>query len=520
MSTLCYFASVFCLLALVQNAASVDYGAALTKSLLFYEAQRSGKLPSTQRVKWRGDSALSDGKDAGVDLVGGYYDAGDNVKFGFPMAFTVTMLAWSVVEFGPQLRARNELLNALRAVKWGTDFLIKAHPEPNVLYAQRPEDMTTPRAVYKIDEQHPGSDLAGESAAALAAAAISFKGSNPGYSSRLLNHAKQATPLSLSLSLYIYIYIYLFDFATKYTGQYQNSIPAGQFYSSSGYEDELLWAAAWLARATNDNRYLDIITKSENSGGTRKMFSWDDKYVGAQVLISKSVLEGKISGNGNLDQLKNYAEQYICNCIQKGSNNVQRTSGGLLWFQEWNNLHYVTSATFIITAYADSLATTKNTLQCPGGAVRTEDLITFAQSQVDYILGSNPKQMSYMVGFGSTYPNKVHHRGASIVSIKKDPSPVTCQGGFGEWFNRDADNPNVLDGAIVGGPNQSDEMSTSSSPIYFNDLQVNQDYNEILGFGVANAVNSGSFSSMAMSSSPKSIHNSISPAFLPSINRN
>ncbi|KAI3458531.1 hypothetical protein Pfo_015194 [Paulownia fortunei] len=439
MSSLCYFASVFCLLALlVQNSASVDYGAALTKSLLFYEAQRSGKLPSTQRVEWRGDSALSDGKDAGVDLVGVYYDAGDNVKFGFPMAFTVTMLAWSVVEFGPQLRARNELLNALRAVKWGTDYLIKAHPEPNVLYAQRPEDMTTPRTVYKIDEQHPGSDLAGESAAALAAAAIAFKGSNPGYSSRLLNHAKQATPPSISLS--IYIYMYLFDFATKYTGQYQNSIPAGQFFSNSGYEDELLWVAAWLAQATNDNRYLNIISKCANSGGTRKMFSWDDKYVGAQVLISKSVLEGKISGNGNLDQLRNDAEQYICNCIQKGSNNVQRTSGGLLWFQEWNNLQYVTSATFIITAYADSLAATKGILQCPGG-------------------GSNLKQMSYMVGFGSNHPKKVHHRGASIMSIKKDPTPVTCPGGFGEWFHRDADNPDVLDGAIVGGPNQSDEYT-------------------------------------------------------------
>ncbi|KAK6156120.1 hypothetical protein DH2020_010368 [Rehmannia glutinosa] len=411
MPSLCYFAAfVFCFLALVKNGVSIDYGAALTKSLLYFEAQRSGKLPTDQRVQWRGDSALNDGKDAGVDLVGGYYDAGDNVKFGFPMAFTVTMLAWSVVEFRPQLKARNELSNALRAVKWGTDYLVKAHPEPNVLYGQvgdggsdhscwqRPEDMTTPRTVYKIDEQHPGSDLAAESAAALAAVAV------------------------------------LFDFAIKYPGQYQNSIGAGQFYSSSGYEDELLWAAAWLARATNDNSYIDFITKSTNSGGTRKMFSWDDKYVGAQILISKSVLEGKIPGNGNLDQLKKSGEEYICNCIQKGNSNVQRTNGGLLWFQEWDNLQYVTSASFIIVAYADSLAATKNILQCPGGAVRPDDLITFAQSQV-------------------------HHRGASIVSIKEDPSPVTCQGGFGEWFHKDADNPNVLDGAIVGGPNQSDEYT-------------------------------------------------------------
>nr|GEV54705.1 hypothetical protein [Tanacetum cinerariifolium] len=43
---------------------------------------------------------LCDGAAVDVDLTGGYYDAGDNVKFGFPMAFTTTMRAWSVVEFG------------------------------------------------------------------------------------------------------------------------------------------------------------------------------------------------------------------------------------------------------------------------------------------------------------------------------------------------------------------------------------------------------------------------------------
>lgn len=44
--------------------------------LYFYEAQRSGSLPSSNRVKWRNDSAVHDGSDAGVDLSGGYYDAG------------------------------------------------------------------------------------------------------------------------------------------------------------------------------------------------------------------------------------------------------------------------------------------------------------------------------------------------------------------------------------------------------------------------------------------------------------
>ncbi|KAL3523993.1 hypothetical protein ACH5RR_016827 [Cinchona calisaya] len=358
-----------------------------------------------------------------------------------------------------------ELSNALDAIKWGTDYLFKAHPEPNVLYGevgdgdsdhkcwQRPEDMTTPRNAYKIDEQHPGADLAGETAAAFAASALAFRKLNPGYSSELINHAKEAR---LNSSL--------FDFATKYPGLYQNSIPVTmEFYKSSGFEDEQLWAAAWLERATQDKTYADYLNKATTSGGTRSTFSWDDKYVGSQVLVAKSLLEGRLGEYGNLGQFKTNAEQFICNCIQKGSSNTQKTSGGLLWFDYWNNLQYVTTALFTMSTYADTLSTAKNTLQCSSGSVTPDDLIKFVRSQVDHILGSNSNKLSYMVGFGSNYPKNVHHRGSSIVSIKKDRKPVACQQGYEIWFNKDAPNPNILEGAIVGGPDKNDYYNDSRS---------------------------------------------------------
>lgn len=51
------------------GAPSFNYKDALTKSIMFLEAQRSGKLPPTNRIKWRGDSGMEDGKLANVYVV-------------------------------------------------------------------------------------------------------------------------------------------------------------------------------------------------------------------------------------------------------------------------------------------------------------------------------------------------------------------------------------------------------------------------------------------------------------------
>jgi hypothetical protein len=53
-------------------AGSFDYGQVLGLSLKFYEAQRSGKLPANNRIKWRGDSGLTDRAPDGRDVTGGW----------------------------------------------------------------------------------------------------------------------------------------------------------------------------------------------------------------------------------------------------------------------------------------------------------------------------------------------------------------------------------------------------------------------------------------------------------------
>ena len=115
---------------------SYNYHEVLGKSILFYEAQRSGKLPVNNRVPWRKDSALNDRGQNGEDLTGGWYDAGDYVKFGFPMASSATVLAWGLVEYRKAYESAGELNNMLDSIKWATDYFVKAHTGKYEFYGQ------------------------------------------------------------------------------------------------------------------------------------------------------------------------------------------------------------------------------------------------------------------------------------------------------------------------------------------------------------------------------------------------
>lgn len=168
-----------------------------------------------------------------MDLVGGYYDAGDNVKFTFPMAFTTTVLAWSITEFG-QLMGDQDLQHAHEALRWGTDFLLKATSTSGTVVAvvgnpisdhncwERPEDMDTLRTSYVVNTTHPGSEVSAEIAAALAASSLVFQSADAKYSATLLDRAKE-----------------VFKFADSYKGSYNSSVGAGAcpFYCDfNGYE--------------------------------------------------------------------------------------------------------------------------------------------------------------------------------------------------------------------------------------------------------------------------------------------
>ncbi|GMH17355.1 hypothetical protein Nepgr_019196 [Nepenthes gracilis] len=430
-----------------------NYREALSKSILFFQGQRSGKLPSDQILTWRSDSALADGSLAGVDLTGGYYDAGDNVKFNFPMAFTTTMLSWAALEYGGKMGP--QLLNSTQVtIRWATDYLLKcANARANKLFVgvgdpnadhkcwERPEDMDTVRSVYSVSPSNPGSDVAGETAAALAAASLVFRSSSPKYSRVLLATAQR-----------------VMQFALQYQGAYSDSLGSAvcPFYCSySGYKDELMWGAAWLFRATKNAFYLNFLN-SLGANDDTDIFSWDNKFAGAHVLLSRMAL---VNNDKNFEPFIQHADDFMCRILpQSPSSTTQYTPAGLIYKLSGSNLQYVTSTTFLLTTYAKYMAASRHTFSCGNVLVTSKTLRMIARRQVDYILGDNPLKMSYMVGYGANYPRRIHHRGSSLPAVASHPEVIGCNGGF-QFLYTSHPNPNILVGAIVGGPNQYDAYS-------------------------------------------------------------
>ncbi len=449
-------------------ASNFNHAEVLQKSLFFYETQRSGALPNDNRVTWRGDSGLEDGSDVGVDLTGGWHDAGDHVKFGFPMAFSTTMLAWSGIEDEAAYQSTNQWGYLKDNLKWVCDYFMKCHirnPDGSTqrFYGQvgngsadhawwgPAEVMPMARPSYYVDANSPGSDLTGETAAALAAASMIFADDDPAYSAELLDHAMA-----------------LYDFADTYRGEYSDAITdATAFYNSwSGYNDELVWGAIWLYRATGDNAYLNKATSDYSNLGTEQSgekswhwtIAWDDKSYGAYVLLAE--LTGQ-------SQYMQDAERWL-DYWSDGYNGQQITysPGGQAHLDTWGSLRYTANTSFLAMVYAEYIEASNPT--------KSATYRDFGISQLNYILGENPQNRSYVVGFGNNPPINPHHR--------------TAHGSWANSIQTPTDNRHILYGALVGGPGSANDQYTDDRGDYIAN-EVACDYNAGFTGAIAKMVN-------------------------------
>ncbi|XP_077986745.1 endoglucanase E-4-like [Glandiceps talaboti] len=435
----------------VKRQPGYDYCEALHKSILFYEAQQSGELPDWNRIKWRGNSALGDKGDKGESLTGGLYDAGDHVKFNFPMAYTATVLGWGLVEFRDAYDYCGETEHMELNLRWLYDYFMKCHPEPHVYYYQvgnagadhqywgRPENMTMDRPAYKCDDNVPCSEAAAEASAALSTCAIIFKDSDPEYANKCLQHSKE-----------------LLEFATTVKGVY----PDQSYYPSAWFLDEICWANLWLFRVEGTPDYLNICEvlfadKYNKLKSRAYAFGWGDKKAGLQMLLYAITKD---------DIYKKKVNSFISNWLP--GMKLPYTPRGLVMRNSWGSLRYA-AGTSALAALAYHY-----------GMDPDHKYYNWAVGQIDYSLGDGGH--SFMVGFGYNPPTKPHHRSSSC---PKDLN-VECKGS--NSFKSIEANPSELTGAMVGGPDGSDWWNDDRSDYIHNEVAC--DYNAGLQTALAGLI--------------------------------
>jgi hypothetical protein len=363
------------------SAQQYNYGEVLQKSLYFYECQRSGVLPENNRVSWRGNSGLTDGKDNNVDLTGGWYDAGDHVKFGFPMANTATKLAWSAIESEQAYKSTGQWDILLDNLRWVNNYFLKCHIKNKDGSTLRffgqvgsgktdhqwwgpAELMPMKRPSFFVDAEHPGSDLTAETSAAMSAASLVFKDIDPAYSALLLSEATA-----------------LYNFAETYKGTYSNSIPdAKEFYESvSGYKDELVWGTIWLYKATGDIKYLEKAKTAykelpylgnQNTKVYAGNDSWDNKAFACYILMATIT---------NDPAYKNDAENHL-DYWTTGHNGdkITYSPGGQAFSFKWGSLRFAANTSFLAMVYGNYIKNIDST--------KSKRYLEFAVKQINYML--------------------------------------------------------------------------------------------------------------------------------------
>ncbi|HEX9059408.1 MAG TPA: glycoside hydrolase family 9 protein [Clostridia bacterium] len=406
-----------------------NYGEALQKSIMFYEFQRTGKMPANIRNNWKGDSCVKDGSDNGVDLTGGWFDAGDHVKFNLPMAYTSAMLSWAAYEYKDGLSKSGQLDYLKDQIKWASDYFIKCHTAENEYYYQVGDgtldhrwwvpgeviEELTARPSYKVTLASPGSAVTAEAAAALASASLVFKDSDPTYSALCLKHAQQ-----------------LFNFADT-TQSDKGYTAANNFYTSSSFYDDLSWAGAWLYMATNDKNYLDKAESYVSKWGLESQTPfiafkwgqcWDDVHYGAELLLAR--LTDKALYKESIERHLDYWTTGV------GVQKITYTPKGLAYLTNWGSLRHATTTAFLADIYSDFKGCSQD---------KAKTYLDFAKSQTDYALGSTGR--SFEVGFGVNPPQHPHHRTACDTWADNMKVPDNER--------------HVLYGALVGGPGSSDD---------------------------------------------------------------
>ncbi len=458
----------------------------LQYSSYFYDANMCGcGVSDNSQFTWRGDCHTYDSQvplnsqntnlsdsfiskykdvldpdgDGYVDVSGGFHDAGDHVKFGMPENYAASTLGWGYYEFRDSYVKTGQDLHIETILRYFNDYLMKctyrkdngdviAHcyqvgdGDIDHSYWNAPEIDEMDRPAFFLTEDKPQTDYVASAAASLAINYLNFKDTDPEYADKSLDYAKA-----------------LFDFAKNHEKELSdNGDGPKSYYNSSKWEDDYCWAAAWLYKITEDYSYLEeIFPNYDYYAPPCYVYCWNDVWCGVQCIlgeISSQQYPNFIEDFKKAAGKSPYEEMDCWDSVEKALNTYmtggigKTTPAGYFWLSTWGSARYNTAAQLTALIY--------DKYNNNGKPSKYSD---WAKGQMDYLLGDNPINRCYVVGYSDNSAKFPHHRASSGLSKCEDTD----------------DQRYVLYGALVGGPDAKDQHNDVTADWIYNEVTI--DYN-------------------------------------------
>lgn len=462
-----------------------NYAKLLQYSMYFYDANMCGTgVVKNGRYKWRSNCHTYDAKlpldsentnmtdafieenlssldpdgDGCVDVSGGFHDAGDHVKFGMPEAYSGSTLGWGYYEFRDSYVETQQDDHIETILRYFNDYFMRCtfrDEDGNVVafcyqvgdgdvdhaYWNAPELDEMFRRGWFATKDLPSTDCISEAAASLAVNYLNFKDTDEEYAKKNLEYAEA-----------------LYKFATE-NDKKVNADGPKHYYESSKWLDDYCWAAIWLYMCTQDHDYLDIVLANiDYYAPSSWTHCWNDVWAGTMTMLAEaedmygqdgSFMKQFLEAQGKTEYEKCNFWDAVRTVVYKWKTGVTPalSPSGYGFLQVWGSARYNTATQLIALVYDKH------------NGDKTSEYGEWAKSQMDYLLGENPLNRCYVVGYSDISVKYPHHRAASGLSVCEDPGEQRY----------------VLYGALVGGPDSKDEHIDKTSDWIYNEVTI--DYN-------------------------------------------
>ncbi|MEU1271562.1 glycoside hydrolase family 9 protein [Streptomyces sp. NPDC005799] len=424
-----------------------DYEQLRLDSLKYYYTQRSGIAirddlrPGYGRPAGHLDVPPNQGDsnvpcqpgvcDYTLDVTGGWYDAGDHGKY----VVNGGIATWELLStYERELRARtgesgrlrdgtlaipesgNKVPDVLDEARWELEFLLKmqvpdGRPLAGMAHHKVHDEQWTGLPLLPSDdpqkrELHPPSTQATLNLAATAAqAARLYRPYDRAFAAKALTAARRAWTAALAHPA-------MYASASDGTG--------GGTYDDTNATDEFYWAAAELYLTTGEKQFADYVrTSPVNTADIFGPTGFDWGRTAAAGRLDLATVPSKLPGRDKVRQsVVQGADRYLATLASQPYGMPYAPDGNVY---DWgSSAQVLNNAVVLATAYDIT------------GAAKYRDGAT---QSMDYILGRNALNISYVTGYGEVASHNQHSR----------------------WYAHELDPnlPNPPRGTLAGGPNSS-----------------------------------------------------------------